>query len=144
MIGWKEGWEANLEKAIRAIKALDKASYIQLTIDASGGVQVYAYPNNDPDEKRELVSGLTHLVGKMDKKVSGSEISLYGEKDGLTVHIAQYEICEIIGYVEEEVPETVTTGRTVVLKIPVSDCELKQGKHAGKQVHINAKEPANV
>lgn len=142
---WKEGWEQNLEKAIRACKALEKATYLQLTISYSGDIEVLAYPDNNEEEKRELVNGLTHLVGTLKKQVSGSEISMVGEKDGLSVRIPAYDKCEIVGYVEEEVPETVTTGHMVKRQIPVSDCELKQGKYSGKQVIINTpKEPVNV
>lgn len=141
---WKEGWEQNLERAVRAIKAMDDVSYLTLKVDCSGNVEVFAYPNDDEEEKRRLISGLTHLVGKMNKKISGSEISMEGCKDGISVNITNYGKCEIVGYVEEEVPEVITTGHTIKRKVPVSDCELKLGKFAGKQVIIDQKETQNV
>lgn len=142
---WEKGWEENLEKAVRSIKALGKASYVTLSISASGVVKVFAYPNNDVEEKRELINGLTHLVGKLDKKVSGSTISLLGSLNGLEVEITNYDTCEIVGYVEEEVDEVISTGHKVKQRIMVSDCELKQGKYAGKSVSmIEKKEVSNA
>lgn len=143
-MNWKEGWEQNLEKSLRAIKALNKATFIELKINYSGDIEVLAYPDNNDEEKRQLVNGLTHLVGKLDKNISGAEISLQGNKDGITVRIPSYDKCEIVGYIEEEVPETVTTGHMVKRQIPVSDCELKQGKYAGKQVVISKKENSDA
>lgn len=143
-VNWKEGWEENLQKVLRAVKTIDKASFVEVKITYSGSIEVLAYPNDDAEEKRSLVNGLTHLVGKLNKKVSGSEISMHGELDGILVSIPSYDKCEIVGYIEEEVPETITTGHMIKRQIPVSDCELKQGKYSGKQVIINVKEPANV
>lgn len=141
-VDWKEGWEENLQRVLRAVKAIEKASFVEVKINYAGGIEVVAFPNDDAEEKRSLVNGLTHLVGVLKKEINGTEIAMKGVKDGIEVRIPSYDKCEIVGYVEEEVPETITTGHMVKRQVPVSDCELKQGKYAGKQVVINAPKDA--
>lgn len=141
---WQDGWEEKLKKVIETLKSLKKATYVTLTISGGGVIGITAVPDDNEEEKRELMTHLTPLVGRLEKQVSGENISLVGNKDGIDIQIMHYDKCQIVGYVEVEVPETISTGHMVKRKVPVSDCELRQGKFSGQQVVIEKKETANV
>lgn len=121
-----------LEKCLEAMERLGPICQCSITVDYDGSLIFAVNPKDystpfDMATRREVLSTIVPLVGKLNKYVSGQDVSFSGSKDRLYVQVNRIAQCKIVGHKVEMVPEMVATGKMIERRTPVSDCQIKQG-----------------
>ena len=133
-----------LEKVAQAMDAISELG-IQSSCDVKSNYKwsLYAWcdVNIEATKCRKLVAIMTPLVGKMTLQ----DGSWKGEGDAFEVCAYQAQVCKIVGYkiekkmVKKEIerePEFEEVEEAV--KIPITDCDIKQGKFTEADVEVSA------
>lgn len=141
-----------INKLLDAMELLAEEK-VSLTIENDGDIGFSVYPKNWwtdgekwDDAKRHKVLGLvTPFVGKMEKRLNGTDIGYTGQKDHLTIRLNYVDQCKIVGYktvtkkVQKEIEKPVEFEEVEeTTQIPITDCEIRQGKFSESDIEIPA------
>ena len=145
----------NREKINAVLDVVEQLTEENLTVSitGNGNIDVRLYPKNWwasgcewPEEKRHKILAMaTPLVGKLNKEVDGMHIGYRGEKEGISIRMNYVDKCKVMGYktvtktVKKEIerdPEYEV--EEVEERIPITDCDLRQGKFSEEDIEVKA------
>lgn len=76
----------------------------------------------DKDGIINMLAGMGYYFQKLACDASDATIWLISTKDGLTIHIADYKTCDIIGYKDVKKKKTIETDEEETVQVPIFDC----------------------
>lgn len=104
-----------VERALQLAEAMESSTGASVSIETDGRISVLIFQSSD-------ISNLLKFVPRIQRKrMCREEIWGYADYEGIKIQICNVGKCEI-EYVEEEVPEMLATGRTVMEKKAVYNC----------------------
>lgn len=145
-----------LNKILDARDSLEGIINVEVTCYASGGFRVWVSKDwgkeLSEENRHKTLAILTPLVGRMEKQVSGTDISYSGELGNVNVYLSNVDKCKIVGWkkvvksvaktaVKEVVQEQeVETGDFEEQEelVPITDCEIRMGKASESDIEVPA------